>query len=311
MNSPQVSYVLATDRFETVREVARAIAAQTVAGAIELVLVCPSERELGLEPDAVHGIGDVRVLEVDTLVPLSRPRAAGIHASSAPIVFVGETHSFPEPSCLETLLAAHRDGHYAVVMPAIVNGNPERASSWANLMVTYRHWVPPAERGEVENVSTYNGCFRRELLVAYGDRLAEMLEYGSGLDRELKAQGYALLLEPAASLRHLNVATMAAWLPDRFLGARIWSAARARRWSRPRRLAYALTSPLVPFLLVARVLRSRQWAEHRSSMPAGTLAGLVVSALAIAVGEAAGYLTGSGTAPHRIAKYELHRNRYS
>ena len=311
MNTPQVSYVLATDRFETVRRVVRAIREQTISGSIELVLVCPSEQELGLEPDAVQGIGEVRVVEVDTLVPLSYPRAAGIQAASAAIVFVGETHSFPEPGCLETLLAAHRDGRYAVVMPAIVNGNPERASSWANLMVTYRHWLAPAERGEVENVSTYNGCFRRELLAAYGDRLPEMLEYGSGLDHELKAQGYALLLEPAATLRHLNVATMAAWLPDRFLGARIWSAARGRRWSRGRRLAYGLASPLIPFLLVARVLRSRQWAEHRGSMPAGTLAGVVLSALGIGVGEAAGYLTGSGSAPHRIAKYELHRDRYS
>jgi hypothetical protein len=310
MNAPQVSYVLATDRFETVREVVRAVAGQTVKSGIELVLVCPSQHELGLEPDAVDGIGDVRVIEVGTLVPLSHPRAAGIHAASAPIVFVGETHSFPEPSCLETLLAAHREGHYAVVMPAIVNGNPERASSWANLMVTYRLWLAPAERGEVEDVSTYNGCFRRELLVAYGDRLPEMLEYGSGLDRELKAQGYSLLLEPAATLQHLNVASIAAWLPDRFLGARIWGAARGRRWSLARRLAYALASPLIPLLLIARVLRSRQWADHRSSMPAGTLPGVVLSALAIGIGEAAGYLIGSGSAPRRVAKYELHRDRY-
>jgi hypothetical protein len=310
MNAPQVSYVLATDTFETVREVVRAVAGQTVKGAIELVLVCPSQHELGLEPEAVDGIGEVRVIEVGTLVPLSHPRAAGIHAASAPLVFVGETHSFPEPSCLETLLAAHREGHYAVVMPAIVNGNPERASSWANLMVTYRHWLAPAERGEVEEVSTYNGCFRRELLVAYGDRLPEMLEYGSGIDRELKAQGYGLLLEPAATLRHLNVARIGAWLPDRFLGAQIWGAARGRRWSLARRLAYALASPLIPLLLVARVLRSRQWADHRSSMPAGTLPGLVLSAVAIGIGEATGYLIGSRSAPSRVAKYELHRDRY-
>jgi len=45
-------------------------------------------------------------------------------------------------------------------------------------------------------------------------------------------------------------------------------------------------------------------------MPAGTLPGLVFSALAIGIGEGTGYLIGSGSAPRRVAKYELHRDRY-
>jgi hypothetical protein len=305
-----VSYVIATDRFETVRDVVRAVADQTIRDRIELVLVCPSEAELALEPEVSAGIGAVRVLEVESLVPVTEACAAGILGASAPLVFVGETHSFPEPDCLERLLATHARERYAAVMPLLVNGNPRRASSWANLMVTYRDWLAPAS-GEIASISTHNVCFRRDLLIGYGDRLAEMLDFGSGLDGELRAQGYGLLVEPAARLPHLNVATLGAWVADRFLVARIYADAKARRWSRPRRLAYSLAGPIIPALIVARVLRSQQWSHHRSSMPAGTLAGVVLSAVVIAAGEVAGYLTGSGSAPRRIAKYEVHRARYA
>jgi hypothetical protein len=104
MNAPQVSYVLATDTFETVREVVRAVAGQTVKGAIELVIVCPSQDELGLEPEAVDGIGKVRVID-GTLVPF-RPRAAGT---------TQRAHCLPRGDAFlsgaelpVTLLAAHR-----------------------------------------------------------------------------------------------------------------------------------------------------------------------------------------------------------
>jgi hypothetical protein len=177
-------------------------------------------------------------------------------------------------------------------------------------MVTYRDWLAPAG-GEIAAISTHNVCFRRDLLVGYGDRLPEMLDFGSGLDAEFRAQGYGLLLEPAAELPHLNVATLGAWVADRFLVARIYADAKARRWSRTRRLAYALAGPIIPALIVVRVLRSQQWSHHRSSMPAGTLAGVLFSAVVIAAGEVAGYLTGSGSAPRRIAKYEVHRARYA
>jgi hypothetical protein len=67
---------------------------------------------------------------------------------------------------------------------------------------------------------------------------------------------------------------------------------------------------VIPAVVVTRVLRSPQWAQHRASMPAGTLAWLLVGATVIALGEAAGYLAGAGSAPGRVAKYELHRARY-
>jgi hypothetical protein len=104
--SLELSYVVVTDTLETILDVVRAVAAQTIRDRIELVIVCPSERDLELDTAEIRGIGAVRVVEVGAVVPLSPPRAAGILAASCPLVFVGETHSFPAPDCLEALLAA-------------------------------------------------------------------------------------------------------------------------------------------------------------------------------------------------------------
>ncbi len=308
--SLELSYVVVTDTFETIRGVIRALAAETVRDRIELVIACRSEQELCLDASLTSELGAVRIVEVESVIPLSPARAAAVHAASCPLVFIGETHSFPAPGCLEALLAAHASGDYAAVTPVVENANPDQALSWAGLMLTYRHWVEPVTRGEISELSTYNACFRRDLLLAFGDRLAPMLDYGSGLELDLRTAGGRFLIEPAARLAHLNVASLNGFLPERFLSGRFWGSARARRWSRARRLLYVAAAPVIPFLIAGKAVRSRQWAHHRRRMPRGTLGAVLACAVATAAGEVAGYLLGMGRTPVRLAEYELHRARY-
>jgi Glycosyl transferase family 2 len=304
-----VSYVIPTDTFDTIRDAVHAVARQTIADRVELVLVCPSSRELQLGDVAVRGIGAVRVVEVGSVGELSAPRAAGIRAASCPLVFIGESHSFPAPDCLDHLVAAHRSGDYAAVMPVIENANPEKAGSWATLMLTYRDWLEPAQRGEIRRISTYNACLRRDLLLAFGDRLDSMLDYGSGLDADLVARGGRLLIDPSARVAHLNVAGRGLF-GERYLSGRFWAVGRARRWSKTRRLVYIAGAPLLPVVIAGKALRSTQWAHHREQMPRGTLAAILVMAVAAAAGEVTGYIAGAGRAPGMLSEYELHRERY-
>ena len=308
--SLQLSYVVVTDTFATIRDVVRAVRASSIASGVELVIVCPSERELGLGSAEATGIGAVRLIEVGAVIPLSRARAAGIRAASCALVFVGETHSFPAPGCLEALVAAHRSGDYAAVTPVIENANPEKALSWACLMLTYRHWLEPAAFQDIDGLSTYNACFRRDLLLGFGARLEAMLDYGSGLDTELRSGGGHFLIEPAARLTHLNVAALGAWLPERFLSGRFWATARSRQWSPARRLAYVLGAPLIPVMIAGRAVWSRQWTHHQRRMPRGTLAAVILSAVATAAGELTAYVAGGGRTPIWLAEYELHRAKY-
>ena len=96
-DAPRMSVVLVTDRYETIRGVVQRLARQTVADQLEVVLVAPSSA--GLEPDAadVAPFHAHRVVEVDDIMPLWVSRAAGVRATTAPIVTVGETHALPRP----------------------------------------------------------------------------------------------------------------------------------------------------------------------------------------------------------------------
>ena len=63
---------------------------------------------------------------------------------------------------------------------------------------------------------------------------------------------------------------------------------RSARWSRLRRLLYLVGSPLIPIVLFVRVLRgARHWPSGR--LPAGAIAGVLISAVSKTAGEIAGY----------------------
>jgi hypothetical protein len=117
--------------------------------------------------------------------------------------------------------------------------------------------------------------------------------------------------EPEARIRHLNVSRLRSVVEDRVYASRVWASIRAERWSRPRRLAALVTTPLVPALLVVRTLRSPQWARARPGLPRWTVAALCFSATCIAAGEALAYAVGAGDAARRVIPIELERQRHA
>lgn len=308
--TPSVSLILATDRAELISQTVSALREQAVWPQLELVVVHPRASAVELEPELLAGVGSVQYVQAEPFLPLSRPRAAGVRAARAPIVYIGETHSFLGPGSLDVLLERIEAEDYAAVLPAFACANPRRAASWANLLVTYRDLLEPERSRALVEIPTYNACVRRELLIAYGEQLPAMLQYGNGLGPDLIRRGHRLWLEADAQLFHQNVATLHATVVDRFLGARAWGATRSREWPAARRLLYALGSPLIPPLTLARVLRSPQWARLRTRLPRGTPAWLAFACCWIALGEGLGYLLGPGAASEQIARWELDRRSH-
>jgi hypothetical protein len=311
MSGLRVSFVLATDRFETVREVVRELRSQTMSEFVELVLVCPDEQELDVDADEVRELGAVRIVGGRPADDLEAARAAGVRAASAGLVMIGEAHAYPDPECLERLVARHEAGRYGAISPRLRNANPLTAASWASLLVTYPSLID-SDAAEITFVSSHNTMFRREALLDLGaDRLAELMEPWGRVGDELRAHGYALFHEPAATLRHVNVARVATSVADRFMTGRLYAASRARAWSRLRRAAFCAGAPLIPFVVGARLLRSRVWRTRRREVPRGTLAMLALGFVASAAGEAVGCAIGAGSSLASLSVLELHRERYA
>jgi hypothetical protein len=304
---PRISFIVPTNSFATIADVAERVAAQSVAEEIELVVVCPAASELA----GYEQIGAVRITVVEhPLLPLGEARAAGVRAAAATVVAIGETHAFPAPGWGEHLIAAH-EGPWAAVVPAITNANPEGgAPSWSSFLVDYGRWAFGDGAHEIDDPPSYNASFKKAHLMELGDDLGRLLEPGDELPRELRKRGHRSYYEPKARIEHLNLTRRGAWLNERFLGGRLLGSARRAHWPVARTLLYVVGSPLIPVIRLARTRHALAAAGRNGGLPAHTRAAVVLECVLWGAGELVGYVAGRGRAEADMLEYELHKARY-
>lgn len=301
--TPQLSIVLATDTAETIRPVLHHLQSQTLPQALEVILVSPAPL-----PD-VNGFAALRHVP-HPVDDLASARAAGVRAASAPLVFIGETHSFPHPDFAELTLAAFADPQWSVVVPAIRNANPSGILSWAGFLCDYGTWAEELPPGPLHQVPVYNATFRTQLLLDIGDQLADALDQGDHLLSALNATGQRALFLPEAKVDHVNTAQLWPWVRNRFLGGLLIASNRSSDWPRSRRLLYAAGAFLVPAVLYPRLRAGLNARAERG--PNGTLAALLFSLCLRAAGETLGY-AGLMTSHARsgMLDIELHKMKYA
>lgn len=301
--------VITPDGLTTVAKTLECLKAQTVSQQIEVVLIGPGISAEVAESDLEDAFGAVCAIEIADMRSTSAARAAGILEAQAPIVALTEDHSYPEPDWAEALVEAHNAGR-TVVGPAVVNANPDSVTSWANFIIEYCDWIDPAPAGEYDHLPGHNSSYNKEVLRALGADLVSSLEAESLLHWRLKESGHQLWLEPGARTRHLNFSQFLPSIRLRYDCGHLFAGVRAQHWPAVKRLAYAVASPLIPWVRLARIGR-------RMSRP-GRLSGRILLAtpavvfllIVDAIGELAGYLSGPGDAPERIAEIDFHRERY-
>jgi hypothetical protein len=307
--SPKMSFVLVTDSQETIRPVIGRLRAQTIREHLELVLVGPGGEDLlaGAELDCFAA---VRAVDVPSPVALGPARAAGVRAASAPLVFIGETHSYPHPGMAEELCRAHEGGWDAVV-PAFRNGNPNAAVSWAGFLSDYGAWVPGLGAREIEFAPMYNTSYRRSVLLEFGERLESSLRGGDQMAIGLRARNRHVYFEPAARIDHVNFSAVAEWAHERYLAGMLISGDRAQRWSWARRLLYLCTAPLLPGLYLSRIWAGIRAERRNAPVPLAALPLIIVAVLIKAAGEATGYVRGARVQHDaQMTEFELRRAAY-
>ena len=286
---PKLSVILATpDSYQTIRKTISFLRRQTARAELELVIVAPGK----IIMEEMAEFCRVQVVEVDVVTTVGRANAAGVRAASAPVVALAEDHAFPDPDWAAALIEAHR-GPWAAVGPVVHNANPDSAVSRADFRIGYGPWVEPQPAGERDFLPGHNSSYKRELLLAYGDRLEAMLEAETVLHWNLRAQGHKLRLEPTARITHVNFCRWSTWLGMQFHLGRVFAATRAQNWPLWRRAVFVCGSPLIPLV--------RMWRLWQIS-PA-----LVIGLAVDGLGQLAGYATGMGISAQKLVRYEFHR----
>jgi hypothetical protein len=308
---PALSTCLITKAgYEHIRKTVGFLKQQSALDQLELVLVVPSREAFDLDEEDIAAFHWFQLLEVGPIVSTGRPFAAAIHAARADWAIYSEEHSFPEPGWAEALIRAQQ-GEYSVIGSAMANANPDTLTSWAHLLAQFGPVVAPVESGPARYVAGHHCAYRREPLLAFGAELPMLLETEIALHHALVAQGHQLYLAADAVSHHANLSQFRAFARIEFLGQRVYGGARSRvlDWSLAKRLFYAAASPLIPIVRLARASRDvrRVGRAHHLSPWVYLLMGTAMAAGAI--GEAAGYLFGSGRGA--IQRIEMELDRYA
>lgn len=308
-SGPALSLVfVATEEDATVRSTLASLSAQTIRHSIELLIVAQDPTRVGIDEGTAREFHSTRVVACGSEALLGRALAIGVRQATAPIVALIEDHCAPEPAWAETLLARHAEGH-AVVGSEIRNANPGSSLSWANFVLTHADWACPARAGIVDVVAGDNCSYRRDVLLAIGPELDELLGSGSVLQRQLRAAGETVFLEPKAKLVHITPSRLDSFVGSFFYSGRLYAALASRRWTLRSRWIMAAAAPLIMSRWVwDRVRRVRHVAPGTHTRRIQLLMLLAVPVSSI--GAMLGYLLGPGRSATYTSDIYFHRNRH-
>ena len=305
----KLSFVLVTDSMEKIEGVLQALDCQTARDQVEVVIVLPSSEEKTVNASRFASFGGYRIVAVDSIMPMPQARAAGVRATTAPAIFIGETHSYPHPVFAAKLIEAH-EGVWDIVVPGLDNANPSGARSWSSFLLDYGYWLSALPSSQVASGPTWNASYKRHVLIELDKQLDGALSSGDELPMALRERNRRFFFASDAKISHVNLESRG-WVDERFLSGLVVGANRARRWSPARRAFYFLASPLIPFVLIYRNRNSMRNLFSRGKLPRGSVLAVVAGSVVRTFGEAMGYLRGiPAGAEARMEEYELNKVHY-
>ncbi len=291
MTTPDLAVILVTDTARRIAPVLESIRQSGAQCRLEIIVIAPT----GTIFDPADGL---RIIERESIYPLTEARAAGIRAALAPAVFMGETHSFPRPEMFDLLEAALRAGA-TMAVPVFENENPPALVSWAGLINGYAFWLAGQPGGRLARAPLFNAAYDRAFLLGLGHELGTILAQGEEMMARIRAARGEIRLEPAARIGHTNFAQTGPWLRQRLVAGRVIASVRSEHWSRLRRIAYALGAPLIPVVLLRRYRDAAARVISQNELSPALWPVLTCGLASQAAGEMLGYAFGRSPAAER------------
>ena len=205
-------------------------------------------------------------------------RLSGLALATAPVVAFAEDHCHPDPGWAAALIEAH-NGPWVAIGYGFRNGNPKTYVSRASMVSDYGLWMLPGVRGEAWVLPGNNVSYKRDALLSLGDKLPDAMVNDIVAQEFFRARGLPMFVEPGAVAAHFNFESLAVCGRANHAWGRVMASRRAgaMRWSRRRRIAWGLLTPLgEPPVYLARILRT---ARRRPGFGRALLAALPLLAV--------------------------------
>jgi hypothetical protein len=296
--SSELSILLVTDSLDAIAIALDCYRIATDPSRVELVVAAIAGAHLAPEALVAAGFPIVRVVDGgDGALQTAEWRA--FQAATAPLVVFAQAHAYPRPGFGAAIVAARASDRGAVIGPSMANANPATLVSRVAMWLAYGRWIGGPLSGPASDVPGHSSAYDREVLGSLGDELVPLLEAGWPLQAELAARGHRCFLAAEACVEIVNPARAWPFVSHFFHVGWMVAAKRTRRWSMVRRLAYALASPVIPFVRLRRIVVDS--VRRGIDAPWGGLPLLVLGLGASAAGEWCGYMLGFGP-PSRFVR---------
>jgi glycosyltransferase involved in cell wall biosynthesis len=271
------------DCLDSIRDQAEAHAAEVI------VVSCGSRAEAD-RIAARHPA--VKLIHQPKREPVPALRRRALDVSSGEIIAIIEEHCIAGSEWLAAAAGAINAGA-KVVGGAVSPDDYGRRVDWVVYFCEYNISLPPAPRGAVEFLNGANIAYDREVLARHSGVLADGY-WEAVLHPLLLAEGVKFQSVPEMDVKHRGPFPYSYYLNQRYWFSRAYAG--ARNASAAARGIYALTAPILPFVLLARMAsrvsaRGMHTAEFVKTIP------LILPALVVYVaGEWVGYVAGPGDA---------------
>jgi hypothetical protein len=182
-----------------------------------------------------------------------RRREAGLKASKGEILSLTEDRAPPRSDWARNVVQMHRELPHAVIGGAVECVSPAGDMlNWGIYIADCSRYAPPFESGPRQWITDVNVSYKRRAIESTRD----MWEHGyneASVHWALMDKGETLWLSDRMVVLYQSIyPNFGAALPVRFQWGRMFGEARAKAVSLPKRIAYTLIGPAIPFVLFAR-----------------------------------------------------------
>jgi hypothetical protein len=257
-------------------------------GDVEVIVAERKDRPLA------SGRDDRRLTVVSLPETASLPRLLGaaIEQAAGDVVAILDAGCPVAEGWVRAVLGAHTAKH-----PVIGGGvEPEALrtrADWAAYFLDYARFMRPLAPGVARLVPGINVSMKRWAL-GVGTQYVEGEFWKAHWCRHLEARGWSLRVEPSMVVRYRRRSSLWPLLRQRFHHGRCFAGMRRADTRGARRIAYVLGTPLLPALLLARLLVEVVPRRRRLGQLVLCLPVLGLALAAWSAGELLGYLAGAG-----------------
>jgi Glycosyl transferase family 2 len=217
-------------------------------------------------------------------------RTAGAKAARGRIVAITEDQCIPPVRWCASAIGAHTQPHGAVGGP-VDKQHPDRIINWAIYLRELGQYMPPVAEGASECLTDCNVTYKREVL----DEIAPVWSkefHEPEVHAALQARGKTLWLSPALLTYQQREIILGPAIRERYEFGRLYGGLRVAHLSGVRRLLLIALTPLLPVLMVWRVLHGVILKKRYIGVCLAALPYLILFAAVWSWGELAGYVTG-------------------